>query len=97
MPKSYDSATVELAVTLSTFAYVDENRTATQQQMASEINAGLSEAGYEQWQVVWGPAVNADRSNLAYAARNSQTGELAVCIRGSDFSFSCRNSIDALS
>ena len=87
MPKSYDSATVELAVTLSTFAYVDENRTATQQQMASEINAGLSEAGYEQWQVVWGPAVNADRSNLAYAARNSQTGELAVCIRGSDFSF----------
>ena len=87
MPKSYDSATVELAVTLSTFAYVDENRTATQQQMASEINAGLSEAGYEQWQVVWGPAVNADRSNLAYAACNSQTGELAVSIRGSDFSF----------
>jgi hypothetical protein len=87
MPKSYDSATVELAVTLSTFAYVDENRTATQQQMASESNAGLSEAGYEQWQVVWGPAVNADRSNLAYAARNSQTGELAVSIRGSDFSF----------
>ena len=87
MPKSYDSATVELAVTLSTFAYVDENRTATQQQMASEINAGLSEAGYEQWQVVWGPAVNADRSNLAYAACNSRTGELAVSIRGSDFSF----------
>jgi len=33
MPKSYDSATVELAMTLSTLAYVDENRTATQQQM----------------------------------------------------------------
>ena len=39
--ESYDSATAELAMTLSTLAYVDENRTATQQQMISEINAGL--------------------------------------------------------
>ena len=51
MPKSYDSATVELAMTLSTLAYVDENRTATQQQMIAEINAGLEEAGYKSWQV----------------------------------------------
>jgi hypothetical protein len=29
MSGSYDSATVELAMTLSTLAYVDENRTAT--------------------------------------------------------------------
>src|SRR6201997_29647 len=87
MPKSYDSATVELAMTLSTLAYVDENRTATQQQMASEINAGLAEAGYRFWEVAWGPALNANRSNLAYAARNSETGQLAVSIRGSDFSF----------
>ena len=87
MPTTYDSATVELAMTLSTLAYVDENRTATQQQMASEINAGLAEAGYGVWQVVWGPALNTDRSNLAYAARNSVTGQLAVTIRGSDFSF----------
>jgi Lipase (class 3) len=87
MPRSYDSATVELAMTLSTLAYVDENRTATQQQMASEINAGLAEAGYKSWQVAWGPAVNADRSNLVYAARNSETGELSVSIRGSNFSF----------
>jgi Lipase (class 3) len=87
MPKSYDSATVELAMALSTLAYVDENRTATQQQMISEINAGLEEAGYELWHVVWGPALNADRSNLAYAAQNSETGQLAVSIRGSDFSF----------
>src|SRR5262252_3393261 len=87
MPESYDSATVELAMTLSTLAYVDENRTATQQQMISEINASLAEAGYKSWQVAWGPALNADRSNLAYAARNSETGQLAVSIRGSDFSF----------
>jgi len=32
MPKSsYDTATAELAMTLNTLAYVDENRTATQQ------------------------------------------------------------------
>jgi hypothetical protein len=87
MLKTSDSATVELAMTLSTLAYVDENRTATQQQMACEINAGLAEAGYKSWQVAWGPALNANRSNLAYAARNSETGQLAVSIRGSDFSF----------
>jgi hypothetical protein len=87
MSASYDPATAELAMTLSTLAYVDENKTATQQQMIGEINAGLAETGYPSWQVVWGPALNADRSNLLYAARNSQTGQLAVSIRGSDFSF----------
>jgi hypothetical protein len=87
MPESYDAATAELAMTLSTLAYVDENTTATQQQMIREINAGLDEAGYGSWQVVWGPALNADRSNLMYAARNSVTSQFAVSIRGSDFSF----------
>jgi hypothetical protein len=87
MPKSFDTATVELAMTLSTLAYVEENRIASQQQMISEINAGLEEAGYTSWQVAWGPALNEDRSNLLYAARNSETGQLAVSIRGSDFSF----------
>src|SRR5262245_8680711 len=87
MPKSYDATTVELSMTLSTLAYVDENRIASQQEMISEINAGLDEAGYKSWQVAWGPALNADRSNLLYAARNSETGQLAVSIRGSDFSF----------
>jgi lipase (class 3) len=87
MLKSYDTETAEFAMTLSTLAYVDENRTATQQQMINEINAGLEQAGYEAWQVVWGPALNADRSNLAYIARNNQTGQLAISIRGSDFSF----------
>ena len=74
-------------MTLSTLAYVNENRIASQQEMISEINAGLDEAGYKSWQVAWGPALNADRSNLLYAARNSETGQLAVSIRGSDFSF----------
>lgn len=87
MSKSYDTAMAELAMTLSTLAYVDENRIASQQEMICEINAGLDEAGYRSWEVAWGPALNADRSNLVYAARNSETGQLAVSIRGSDFSF----------
>src|SRR5262252_5838738 len=87
MPQSYDNATAELAMTLSTLAYVDENRTATQQQMINDINAGLDEAGYPSWRVVWGPALNPDRSNLAYAAQNRETGQIAVSIHGSDFSF----------
>jgi triacylglycerol lipase len=87
MPTQYDTATAELAMTLSTLAYVDENRIATQQQMIADIDAGLEQAGYPSWRVAWGPALNADRSNLAYAARDSATGQLAVSIRGSDFSF----------
>ena len=53
MPTTYDSATVGLAMTLSTLAYVEENRIATKEQMISEINAGLAEAGYTSWQVAW--------------------------------------------
>ena len=87
MPRNYDHATAELAMTLSTLAYVEENRIATREQMIDEINAGLEEAGYKSWQVAWGPALNADRSNMMYAARDSKTGDLAVSIRGSDFSF----------
>ena len=36
-------------MTLSTLAYVDENRIASKQEMISEINAGLEEAGYTYW------------------------------------------------
>jgi hypothetical protein len=49
--------------------------------MINEIDAGLEQAGYEAWQVVWGLALNADRSNLVYTARNSQTGQLAAVSR----------------
>jgi triacylglycerol lipase len=87
MLKAYDTATVELAIMLSTLAYVEENRVASQDEMISEINAGLEAAGYPSWQVAWGPALNADRSNLIYAAHDGETGRLAVSIRGSDFSF----------
>jgi hypothetical protein len=87
MPGTYNTETAALAMTLSTLAYVEENRIATREQMIDEIDAGLEEAGYKSWRVVWGPALNADRSNMMYAARDSETGHLAVSIRGSDFSF----------
>jgi hypothetical protein len=51
--------------------------------MIGEINAALDEAGYPSWRVVWGPALNADRSNLLYAARNrSGSGILHRAISG---------------
>jgi hypothetical protein len=37
MPKSYDTATVELPMTLSTLAYVDENRIASQESARSTL------------------------------------------------------------
>ena len=36
MPISYDTATAELSMTLSTVAYVDENRIASQQQISAK-------------------------------------------------------------
>ena len=68
MPSSYNSATVELAMTLSTLAYLDENRTATQQQMISEINCGLEQAGYKSWLATTGRR-KAGRTRLSSATR----------------------------
>ena len=70
MPSSYNSATVELAMTLSTLAYLDENRTATHQQMISEINCGLEQAGYKSWLATTGRR-KAGRTRLSSATRRS--------------------------
>lgn len=81
---SYDARVAQLAITLSSLAYVDENKNLSTQQMSSDIDAGLSAAGFQSWRVVWGPALSSDQSNLVYVARNNATGQLAVSIRGTD-------------
>ena len=84
MSKTYDNATVELAMTLSTLAYVEENRTATQQQMINEINAALEQAGYKDWQVVSGPALNATAtfSDTTISRRISDVGSSILANHG---------------
>jgi hypothetical protein len=84
---AYSPATAQLALQLSALAYVDENIDASQQKMSAAINAGLESAGCADWSVVWGPALDADRSNMMYVAGNSAIDQLAVAVRGTDWSF----------
>jgi hypothetical protein len=84
---AYSLPTAALAVHLSALAYVDENTHASQQQMIDAINSGLRTAGHPDWTVVWGPALDADRSNMMYIAGNSAANQVAVSVRGTDWSF----------
>jgi len=76
-----------LALQLSALAYTDERTNATQQQMIDAINLGLLSTGHADWTVTWGPALDADRSNMMYVAGNSTCGQFAVSVRGTDWSF----------
>lgn len=84
---AYSLSTAQQALQLSALAYVDENTNASQQQMIAAINAGLRSAGYPDWTVAWGPALDADRSNMMYVAGNAAGDQFAVSVRGTDWSF----------
>jgi hypothetical protein len=68
MPSSYNSATVELAMTLSPLAYLGREQDRHQQQMISEINCGLEQAGYKSWLAPTGRR-KAGRTRLSSATR----------------------------
>jgi lipase (class 3) len=55
--------------------------------MRADINAALAEGNYAAWQVVWGPGLSGDRANMLYAAGSSATNQIAVVVRGTDWSF----------
>jgi hypothetical protein len=55
--------------------------------MIQGINQGLKSAGYADWQVVWGPALDQDCSNMMYVVGNIASNQLAVSVRGTDWSF----------
>lgn len=76
---AYSVATAQLALQLSALAYVDENTNASQQQMIDGINVGLQSAGYADWSVAWGPALDQDRSNMMYAAANTAGDQVGKC------------------
>jgi hypothetical protein len=84
---TYSLSTAKLGLQLSTLAYIDENTNASQQQMIDAINAGLRSAGFADWSVAWGPALDHDRSNMMYATANDAGDQFAVSVRGTDWSF----------
>jgi hypothetical protein len=84
---AYSLPAVQLAMQICTLTYVDENSKASKQQMIDGINAGLKSAGYAEWSVVWGPALDRDRSNLVYVAANGTAPQFVIGARGTVWSF----------
>jgi Lipase (class 3) len=89
----YDRAEAQLLITLSGFAYLDsaplpgESIAAQEARMRRDIDAALAESAYPEWHVVWGPGLSDDRGNMLYVAQRSNTDELAVAIRGTQWEF----------
>jgi lipase (class 3) len=91
--QGYDQAEAQLLITLSELAYLDsdplpgETVEAQAARMKTDINAALAASEYASWQVVWGPGLTADRANMLYTAGAADTNQIAVAVRGTDWSF----------
>lgn len=90
----YNLDEAQLTMTLSTFAYIDANPTPSDTtpaiqaaRMRTDINTALKKSDYPGWQVVWGPGLNQDRSNMLFVAGNKTTNQYAVVIRGTVWTF----------
>jgi Lipase (class 3) len=89
----YDTAEAQLLITLSGFAYMDSSplpgETVADQEarMRRDIDAALAESDYASWHVVWGPGLSGDRANMLYVAGRSDSDQLAVVIRGTEWEF----------
>jgi hypothetical protein len=91
--RGYSAAEAQLLITLSGLAYLDsdplpgETVEAQQTRMRRDIDAALADSAYSTWRVVWGPGLSGDRANMLYAAADSSNGQVAVAVRGTDWSF----------
>jgi dienelactone hydrolase len=89
----YRTAEAQLLITLSGFAYLDstplpgETVAAQETRMRQDIDAALAVSNYASWRVVWGPGLSGDRANMLYAAGEPSGNQIAVAIRGTDWSF----------
>jgi hypothetical protein len=89
----YSTAEAQLLITLSGFAYLDstplpgETVAAQETRMRQDIDAALAASNYASWRVVWGPGLSGDRANMLYAAGEPSGNQIAVAIRGTDWSF----------
>jgi hypothetical protein len=89
----YSLDEAQLLLTLAAGAYVDEKMLpgesiqAQTARMRRDIDTALSQSTYSDWQVAWGPGLDGDRGNMMYLAVNATTGQYAVAVRGTDWSF----------
>jgi hypothetical protein len=89
----YSTAEAQLLITLSGFAYLDsdplpgETVGAQETRMRQDIDAALAASNYANWRVVWGPGLSGDRANMLYAASEPTGNQVAVAVRGTDWSF----------
>ena len=90
---TYDASTAQLLITLCSFSYMDSSplpgETIEQQEarMRTDIDAALVESGYSSWHVVWGPGLSDDRGNMMYVAGQSDSQQMAVTVRGTEWEF----------
>jgi Lipase (class 3) len=89
----YSTAEAQLLITLSGLAYVDsdplpgETAAAQEARMRQDIDAALAASTYPSWRVVWGPGLSGDRANMLYAAGEPDGNQIAIAVRGTDWSF----------
>jgi hypothetical protein len=89
----YSRSEAQLLITLSGFAYLDSTplpgETVAEQEtrMRQDIDAALRGSNYATWRVVWGPGLSANRANMLYVAGERSGSQLAVAVRGTDWSF----------
>jgi hypothetical protein len=89
----YSLDEARLLLTLAASAYVDEKPLpgesvqAQTSRMRRDIDTALGQSPYAGWRVVWGPGLTADRGNMMYVVGNQATGQYAVAVRGTDWSF----------
>ena len=89
----YNVSEAQLLITLSGFAYLDstplpdESVAAQEARMRQDIDAALAASAYPTWRVVWGPGLSGDRANMLYVAGDPEANQMAVAVRGTDWSF----------
>jgi hypothetical protein len=89
----FDPAAARRTLTLSVAAYIDqtplpgESIADQEDRMHRDIDAALAASDDPAWSVVWGPKLNADRSNMMYIAGSRDGGQLVLAIRGTDWRF----------
>lgn len=81
----YDAA--QVMMTLAAFAYAEASQISGLLQNSPAPDPPVTPPVYatdSNWALVWGPALSTSSSNQMYVVNNSQTGEYAVAIRGTE-------------